>query len=389
MDEDADYERSALAAILFCASALVALRGTGKFVRVALTCCLGPGLMGLSALSAQESGVAPPVTAREGVVLSRSLVGDRTQVRAAIHRGLDYLRRQPTAAVGKKYKVAVTSLAGLAVLGAGYQPRQGEYSTLLSNCVKYLRSVEQDGYMTEQDEASRMHGHCYAVLFLTQILGSLSPGEEGEVTRLVRRGVHVIERAQSSSGGWYYYRDNRDNRDEASVTVCALQALRAARNIGIPVDSFRIKQAMRYVRDCQGEDGSFAYSSLPRDKGRRTYALSVAALSTLNAAGVYESKELTKGFEYVRRVLSAHRGSPWRAAEREYPYYANLYAAQTLYQDGGDLWKSWYPKVTRYLLSKQKEDDGSWESNYGLEYGTAFALLILEVPLGYLPIFQR
>ena len=366
------------------------------WLAIPLACALGPAPIALPPLGAQTGGANPSGRSRDGVVISRTLSRTRTEVREAIERGLKYLEMQQIAAigsVGSKYKVAVTSMAGLAVLGAGYQPRQGSYSDFLANCVRYLQSAEQKGYMTEQDEASRMHGHCYAVLFLTQILGSLSPEEELAVFGLVRRGVRRIERAQSSTGGWYYHRDNQDNKDEASVTVCALQALRAARNVGIPVDGFRVKQALRYVRHCQGDDGSFAYSLAPQDHGRRTYALTVAALSTLNAAGVYDSPELTRGLKYVRRKLGAHRRFPWRAAEEEYPYYANFYAAQTLYQDGGDLWESWYPAVSKFLRSKQlrdgSHDDGSWESNYGSEYATAFAVLILEVPLGYLPIFQR
>jgi hypothetical protein len=45
--------------------------------------------------------------------------------------------------------------------------------------------------------------------------------------------------------------------------------------------------------------------------------------------------------------------------------------------------------MRRYLLARQRPD-GSWpDDNYGDEFGTAMAVLILEVPLQYLPIFQR
>ena len=127
------------------------------------------------------------------------------------------------------------------------------------------------------------------------------------------------------------------------------------------------------------------------------FLLLLLLLSTLNAAGVYKSPgdrkgavELQRGFDYLRRELAAHASKPWYAAEAEHDFYANLYAAQTLYQDGGDLWADWYPKVRKHLLDKQQQrTDGSWESRFGDELATAMALLILEVPLGYLPIFQR
>ena len=56
-------------------------------------------------------------------------------------------------------------------------------------------------------------------------------------------------------------------------------------------------------------------------------------------------------------------------------------------------WKNWRTEVTRYLLKKQNGDggreDGAWEDGYGKEFGTAVAVLILEIPIQYLPIFQR
>ena len=299
---------------------------------------------------------------------------------------------------GSQFQVAVTSLAGMAALGAGYQPGEGPYGTFLLNCLNYLQNMEQrgSGYITESGKAesqSRMHGHCYAILFLTQLAGSLPREKEQAVSGLIARGVAVIEQAQSSRGGWYYGSHNRDDQDEASVTVCALQALRAARNIGIHVDTFRVRQAIRYVKDCQGSTGSFAYSL--QEPGRRTFALTAAAVSTLNAAGVYESPELQKGLIFLRKALvrrPKYVADPWFAAEPEYRFYSNLYAAQAFYQDKGNLWENWYPKVREYLTRTQQSKGsaaGSWESKFGNEYSTAVALLILEVPLGYLPIFQR
>jgi hypothetical protein len=310
-------------------------------------------------------------------------------VEDSVDRGLRYLRAQQTresGSIGSRYVVAVTSLTGLAILGAGHQPEQEPHGSMLRNCLKFILASARDGYITEAGESeSRMHGHCYAVLFLSEILGSLEPEEEERVSAVIKEAVRVIENAQSRDGGWFYFRDNAENQDEASVTVCALQALRAARNVGFTVDGSRIEGAIRYVKKCQARDGSFAYSL--RESQRTSYALTVAAVSTLNAAGVYRSEELKLGLDNISRSIEAAR-SPWRAAESEYDFYANLYAAQALYQEGGDAWARWYPSVRRHLVEKQAPD-GSWESRFGDEYATAVALLIFEVPLGYLPIFQR
>ena len=337
-----------------------------------------------------RSGVAEP-----RVRMKSSAQGLR-EVRAAINGGLRFLSARShtrSGALGDQYPVAVTSLAGLAALGAGEQPRQGRHGKLVEGCFRYLRELvrsEPQKFFTESgDSASRMHGHCYAVLFLVELLGSLDPDQEEDALFLVREGVRVILNAQSSEGGWYYGADNREDQDEASVTVCALQALRAAQNVGVAVDSTSVRRAIRYVKKCQLASGSFCYGY--RDRAKTTYALSVAALSTLNAAGVYESVELKKGADYVRKVLAKYSRSPWDAAEEEYSYYANLYAAQFLHQQGGREWEQWYDGVRRHLLAAKKASNEGyyWDSRYGREYGTAMALLILEVPLGYLPIFER
>ena len=323
---------------------------------------------------------------------------DWIELQTTLDAGLRFLARSQqsaSGAVGSQYPVAVTSLAGMAALGAGYLPTQGRHGEFLHRCVRYLRTVADsrpDRFITETGEAaSRMHGHCYAVLFMAQVAGSLRAEEEAQAVALIRSGVRVIRAAQSREGGWYYAADNAADEDEASVTVCALQALRAARNIGIAVDSFTRDQAIRYVKRCQLPSGAFCYAL--RERSKSTYALTVAALSTLNAAGVYESEELRKGKEWVRHALEREGADKWDAAGEEFPYYANFYAAQFLYQEGGPLWREWYASVRDHLMKTKKtrgeQNEVYWESRYGDEYGTAMALLILEVPLAYLPIFQR
>ena len=59
-----------------------------------------------------------------------------------------------------------------------------------------------------------------------------------------------------------------------------------------------------------------------------------------------------------------------------------------MWQAGGEYWKHWYPAIRDALLKRQS-DDGSWMDSIGSEYGTSMALIILQMPNNYLPIFQR
>ena len=40
-------------------------------------------------------------------------------------------------------------------------------------------------------------------------------------------------------------------------------------------------------------------------------------------------------------------------------------------------------------LMQAQNDDGSWDSNVGETFSTAMATIILQIPLRFLPIFQR
>nr|MCS5626581.1 prenyltransferase [Planctomycetota bacterium] len=77
-------------------------------------------------------------------------------------------------------------------------------------------------------------------------------------------------------------------------------------------------------------------------------------------------------------------------------YYGAYYAAQGMYQLGGNYWKQWQLVSERLLLAKQSKD-GSWppppgathEEQAGTIYTTAMAILSLGVEFRYLPIYQR
>ena len=316
--------------------------------------------------------------------------GERDLLRGAIDRGLGFLAGQqlPSGAMSRKYPVAITGLSGLAFLGAGHHVQGGTYARVLKKSLKYLQSESEKGSGYIGDPHSRMHGHCYAVLFLTQASGEIAPENQADVARMIRLGVDVIVGSQTSAGGWHYLPENT-TQDEASLTICALQSLRAAREIGFQVPKSTVDRAVAYVMKCQAPDGSFQYSLTLGDR-HTSYGLTVAALSTLHAAGIYDNSGacIKKGFDFARKSLGMFPGEPLNAAEKEFFFYANLYAAQAYWQAGGELWAQWRKAAEPHLLARQAED-GSWSDDFGEECATAMALLILEVPLGYLPIFQR
>jgi hypothetical protein len=63
--------------------------------------------------------------------------------------------------------------------------------------------------------------------------------------------------------------------------------------------------------------------------------------------------------------------------------------AQAMYLSSEANWKGYFPATRDWLIQIQG-GDGSWNGDsVGTTYGTAVALLILQLPYANLPILQR
>ena len=62
---------------------------------------------------------------------------------------------------------------------------------------------------------------------------------------------------------------------------------------------------------------------------------------------------------------------------------------QACFLAGGRSWDRWWPAIRRELLMGQQAN-GRWpDTSAGDDYGTAMALIVLQMPKRYLPIFQK
>jgi hypothetical protein len=283
--------------------------------------------------------------------------------------------------------IAVTSLSALSFMAAGNLPDRGRYDTAVRRAVNWLVDrCNKDGYFTtDNDTISRMHGQGYALLALTQAYGM--GREDGERRKrmhaAIERAIALIERTQGETGGWFY-NPVKMAAHEGSITVCMLQALRAARDIGFTVDTAVIDKARRYMAKSQdAKTGRFRYAV---NDPKTSWALTAAALSTLNAMGDYGSDELKSGFDAMQRSDPFTAGIGYVAFQD----YGALYAAQAYwqYQDQRPF-ERWWPAFVAIAEKNQRPDGDFYNGDYGNVYATAVVTLTLQVPFGYLPIFQR
>ncbi len=359
-------------------------------------------------LSAEEPTPKPPPAApSSSTVGGEPILTDEItpELRKAVDEGIEWLagHQNPDGSWGGRYPVATTGLAGLSLLAGGHLPGRGKYGDRVLQAVRYFvrRAAEKQGsdyvYFREFPQPeSRMHGHGFATLFLAEAYGMIDDFGAGvspeELRRTIQKAVHVIEHSQSKQGGWYYEpappSGGRNDADEGSVTVTQIQALRAARNSGFRVDPKVIQKAIDYMRRSANADGGIRYS-LSNGGNNSTFALTAAGVSVMQFLGRYDMPELKRGLEYMMRELGQRRGNDAVAARGGHFAYENFYATIALWQAGGEYWSKGFPVIRKGMLKSPRRPDASWDDGYGEHLGTAFTVLSLQVPMQYLPIFQR
>ena len=367
---------------------------------------LTPGLV------AAQEGDAGPRTERDGDrVVFRNKVEVTPAARLAIRRGLEFLGRRQEKngayvdGIGRKVNnrymnekgdhVGVTALVGMAFLSNGSTPGRGPYGKQVKGCVEFVLSKITPNGMVK-NKGSRMYSHAFATLFLAEVYG-MDPS--AKLRKGLQRAVNLIVSAQNEQGGWRYMPAAKDS--DISISVCQVQALRAARNVGVRVPSATIDRAIEYVRKSyirpgtahHRQAGGFWYQVYENHRyrpSRTSFSLTAAGVTALYGAGIYDGEELRGGLRYL---FSMRNRPPAHEMRTTFDYfYGHYYAVQAFFQagDGGErpYWSMWYPWIRDQIVMGQ-QPDGRWQDLVGPNYATAMSCVILQIPYRYLPIFER
>ena len=205
-----------------------------------------------------------PAAAAEKEVLPKHVTPETLR---SVIKGMDFLAGRQAedgswiVGGGEAYPVAMTGLAGTAMLAHGNSPTRGHYSKNLQSAVEYLvRCGTATGLITgpTQDSGMPMHGHGFALMFLACVYGMITKESlRNQVRTVIRKAVALTSQGQSAEGGWTYV---PGAGDEGSVTVTQVQALRAAHNAGFLVPKAVIEEATKYLERCRTPEGGIEYS---------------------------------------------------------------------------------------------------------------------------------
>jgi hypothetical protein len=313
------------------------------------------------------------------------------QTQAAIKKGLGFLAKSQGEdgafmhdRDGQTYPVAMTSLAGMAFLANGDTPSRGPYAENVAKIVEFLiNNVQSSGLITgaAQEHGYSMYGHGFAMLFLSSCYGMETDDRTRDRLKKIINDAIKLTGSASSNGGWCY---TPSSGDEGSVTVTQMQGLRAASNAGFTVPKGIIEGGVRYLEMCKAPEGGICYSLGSVGSGAHL-PISAAAVATLYNAGQYDSKLADSCMAYVSQQFEIQKGGFTKGGN---DFYTHLYAAQAFYQAGDKYWDKYFPGARDQLL-KMQSADGSWNQEIGETFATSIALIILQLPYKYLPIYQR
>ena len=245
----------------------------------------------------------------------------------------------------------MTSLAGLAFMASGSSPGRGPYGSQIDKALAYvMRNTSPSGFIAVLATSTHgpMYSHGFGTLFLAEAYGMT---HRPEIREKLQKAVRLIIDSQNIEGGWRYQPVRRDA--DLSVTICQINALRAARNAGLFVPKETVDACIRYVKRSQNPDGGFRY--MLQAGATSEFPRSAAGVVALQSAGEYDSKEVRDGIAYLRQF-----GQGLRLGRRNNHYfYGQYYAAQAMWLEGGEPWAEWYPAVRNELLRRQSAS-GYW-----------------------------
>jgi hypothetical protein len=350
----------------------------------------------------------------------------RGKVEDATDKGLGYLKKSQGKdghweASNGAYHVAMTGLAGMALMMEGSNMKEGRYSDEVVRAVEWCQKVQQpNGLIASNrnagDFGSYMHGHGYATMFLASAYGEAEDKEQlNKLEQAIKKAAEFSAKAQSTKkhkfddgweaaiGGWGYTSAADETFDEGSITVTQLQALRAARNAGITVPRETIDKALAYLEACTTPDGGLIYSYASSNgaarKGSERPPITVAAVAGSFSAGQYKGELAKRWVKFCKEKVPYAKG---RVPHDEYQSY---YYAQVAYALGDDRYGQMFPREEKadwltwtkfkaamypHLLGLQDAATGEWKNGLvGPVFATAIALAILQLDKGILPIYQR
>ena len=303
----------------------------------------------------------------------------------------------------KRTSMAMTGLATLAFLGAGYTHKTGKFRDNVNRAVKYIVSRQKkNGCLQEGGWGSLGYSHSMAGIALVEAYGmSKDPALKEASQKSVDYSTNIHQKPYS---GWRY---KAGQEGDISHTGWFIMQLKSAKVAGLKVDGAAFQGGMNFVNKL-----------LSPKSGRSVYCMSQATSTFKNGYGGPGKPDRRTAISMVCRLfMGVARDDKVMLKSARYPeaappewkkedFYYWYYATLASFQVGGKTWKAWNAGLKPALVNNQRKGgpmngtaqdvDGSWDyekdaygKKCGRVYTTALGALCLEVYYRYLPMYSK
>jgi len=278
----------------------------------------------------------------------------------------------------------VSGLCCLAIMAGGDRPNIGANGKALASGIDFLlKSAKSGGAITGQmsNPVGPMYEQCYATLALLYAYGNM-PWRR-DLRTVISKSIQIIERSQKLDGGWRY-NFTREGDSDISVTCNVLWVLRMGKKCGFTVNAEKIRLGVALIERCGLPEGGFRYRINGRKMAASMGGAGIVVLcgnGNLNHPMIDPTRERI-AYDYRRLTIPD-------LMDRRFTVFNTFYASLACYMCGDDYWVPFYRKVVRLYGAMQRRDGEVWDKSGNTVYPTAMAAMVLQAPLGYLPIYER
>ena len=329
-------------------------------------------------------------------------------------------------------RTAATAIALLPFLGAGYT--HTESNKYQKTVAAGLRFLEYNAIISDTNEVDFRAGFDQDGAAYVQALAVLTFCEAFEMTKdpnlkpLAQGGLEKIENSQLNDGGWRYYSPgdlgfHSNVSGDTSVLGWQMLALRSGVSAGFSVRPSVAYRAGNFLDLVMSKD-SRVYRYQPESKENKSETWGTTAVGVLIReylgwepgfsrldAGIDQIASWIDDADSIwQKVKKGVRSEKTRSGTLTYyrddrlvfNLYFAYYAALALHHYGGKTWQKHFAKQRDFLVETQSRggafgnscERGSWlfydkyMNDGGRLLNTSLAILILETPYRYLPMYQ-
>lgn len=281
----------------------------------------------------------------------------------AVVSALRWLKQNqsPDGSWGESNKVAMTGFALLAYFGHCENPGSPEFGDSCLRGITYLVGVglKNDGRLASNYSTNHWpYEHAIATYALAEA-ATFCRDMKFEVPSLMniteKAGQFIIDN-QNSNGGWAYLYAKSEGHTDVSVAGWQIQALKACSHTGIKFSGISscTTKGLKYLSECQNENGGYGYNGKSPAGGLSYFSLSGVGMLCNQMWGKGSSSDVRKAAKYVIANTRLDYNS------ERCDLYAHYYESQAMMQSGKENWKT-YNELFRDQILLNQDVDGSWK----------------------------